>query len=222
MHSFSCTEFAQSCLRLQVCRYLFSSLFLVSSISLARVKYEIDVYVTLLFFYGFTSGEGARDCVSTEWEKESEARPHRETEREAEILYFRNVTRCHCKIWNINASRHSHNRPRTNRPVRSVLFFISMRFYRPWNGICVVSIEIPSLSLAFPSLLLVLFSLVCTPIQNGSRGRNRCYYNAAASSQSLVVEVRPSLNILRSARLNELKPIVINCRESEWCTRRLN
>lgn len=113
-------------------------------------------------------------------------------------LYFRNVMRCRCKIWNINASRHSHNRPRTNQTVRSVLFLFQCVFIVRR----MVPASFPSkFSLLLPLSLSISFSLICTPIQNGSRGRNRCYYNAATSSQSLVVEVQPSFNILRSVSM---------------------
>lgn len=123
-----------------------------------------------------------------------------------------------CKIWNINASRRfaqsSSNEPGSSlRP----FFFVSMLFYRWRNGTCVfVPIEIslshfPSLSFSFslrcsPSPLS-LFSPVRAPIQNGSRGRNRCYYNAATPSQSLVVEARPSFDILRSVSMSWGRPV---------------
>lgn len=68
-----------------------------------------------------------------------------------------------------------------------------------------------SLRFCCSSPVPVLFSLVRIPIRNGSRGRNRCYYNAAApTSQSLVVEARPRVSIYYVARLNEPKPIGIN------------
>lgn len=163
----------------------------------------------VIIFYGFTFDKHARDfwrrgklCVSTEREGN---------------LYFRNVTRCCCKIWNINASRHSHNRPRTNWAVRSILFFISMRFLstqEPFHGMVPASfLSKFSPSPPPPPLSLSLFLSLCCfsshlffrpliPNQNGSRGRNRCYYNAAASSQSLIVEVWPSFNILRSVSMS--------------------
>ena len=147
-------------------------------------------------------------------------------------LYFRNVMRCRCKIWNINASRHSHNRPRTNQTVRSVLFYFNAflsfvewylrRFHQNFLSLA-FSFSL-SLSLSPPFLPLPLslsplpisFSFICTPIQNGSRERNRCYYNAAT-----FVPITRSWSLAKfqyiTQCLNELKPGGMNCQEGGNC-----
>lgn len=125
-------------------------------------------------------------------------KPCMSTEREAQNLYFRNVMRCRCKIWNINASRHSHNRSRMNQTVRSVLFLFQCVF--------IVHRMVPA---SFPSKfslsLSLFFCLFLAYLYTDPKWVERtqpCYYNTATSSQSLVVEVRPSFNILHSVSMS--------------------
>lgn len=123
-------------------------------ISFLICSYEEFEYATLLFFYGFLHFMsmreifgGERNFVYVDWAR-------------GRNLYFRNVTRCCCKIWNINASQHSHNRPRTNWAVRFILFLFQCVFIDAgtilWNGTCVVSIEILFLTFSLTPLLLSL------------------------------------------------------------------
>lgn len=165
-----------------------------STFSVCRIRAELQMFRTaanihrtyLLFFFCTCTKNGSRclrDVIIFLWIHIWRACVRFSTESETlrvgrargRNLYFWNVTRCRCKIWNINASQHSHNRPRTNRAVRSVLFF----FFFYFNAF-LSSAEwylrhfhrnplSPSLATLFP---FASFSLVRTPIQNGSRGRN--------------------------------------------------
>jgi len=111
------------------------------------------------------------------------------------------------------------------------LFFISMRFYRSWNGTCIVSIEILSLSLSFLSLSLslsFLFSLFLLFLFS-SFSRSFVHRSKMGREDATVAIItplpRPDRSSLKSgqvsiyyvAHLNELKQISRNCQEGEQC-----
>lgn len=78
-------------------------------------------------------------------------------------LYFRNVTRCCCKIWNINASRHSYNRPRTNWAVRFILFLFQCVFIDAFDRMVPASF-LSKFSLSLSHSLLLSFSYFVTSL----------------------------------------------------------
>lgn len=136
MHN--CTDFGTLQMHKRVHIHI-SSILLVWSIWIfTRLYYfPMDFYI----WWACARFLAEREALRVDWARERN-------------LYFRNVTRCCCKIWNINASQHSHNRARTNWAVRFILFLFQCVFIDAGtilsNGTRVVSIEILSLSLSFP------------------------------------------------------------------------
>jgi len=189
----------------------------------------------LLFFYGFTFGECAPDCRRRAREEEWGPASRRGTEREVGILYFRNVTQCHCKIWNINASRHSHNRPRTNRPVRSVLFFpfFPVPFFFIFQCVFIVRGMVPALFpskfSSSPSLSLSCSLFFCCSLFS-SFSPSFVHRSKMGREDATVAIITPlprpdhsslksgQVSIYYAAHLNELKQISRNCQKGEQCT----